>query len=119
MCDRRQETGNWRLYIHDMIEFGQRVLNYTEGLNQDDFVADERTYDATLRNIELLGEAAGHIPGYVREAHPEIEWRRIVGARSRLAHGYLGIDVDVVWDIVPTDVPELLPKLKLLLESTE
>ena len=119
MCDRPQETRNWRLYIQDMIEFGQRVLNYTEGLDQDDFVADERTYDATLRNIELLGEAAGHIPSYVREAHPEIEWRRIVGARNRLAHGYLGIDVDVVWDIVQTDVPELLPKLKLLLESTE
>ena len=49
----------------------------------------------------------------------KIEWRRIVGARNGLAHGYLGIDVDVVWDIVQTDVPALLPKLKLLLESTE
>ena len=62
MSDRRQEIRNWRLYIQDMIEFGQRVLNYTEGLDQDDFVADERTYDATLRNIELLARQQGIYP---------------------------------------------------------
>ena len=79
----------------------------------------KRTYDATLRNIELLGEAATHIPRLVREANQEIEWRNILGARNRVAHGYLGIDDGVVWDIIQTDVPELLPKLNLLLESTE
>ena len=79
----------------------------------------KRTYDATLRNIELLGQAATHIPRLVREANQEIEWRNILGARNRVAHGYLGIDDGVVWDIIQTDVPELLPKLKLLLESTK
>lgn len=82
-------------------------------------MADQKTYDAALRNVELLGEAARHVPDHVREAFPEIEWRRIVGARYRLAHGYLGIDDDVVWDMMETDVPELLPKLRSLLESTE
>ncbi len=117
MCDFCEETRHWRFYIEDMIEFGEKVLSYTKGLDQGAFVADGLTYDATLRNIELIGEAATHIPGQVREAHPEIEWRSIVGARNRVAHGYLGLDDDVLWDIIQTDVPDLLPKLQRLLDS--
>ena len=117
MCNVPEETRDWRLYIRDMIEFGEKVLSYTKGLDQDAFTADARTYDATLRNIELVGEAATHIPGYVREAHPEIEWRSIVGTRNRVAHGYLGLDDDVVWDVIQTDIPNLLPKLHRLLAA--
>ena len=107
---------NWRLYVRDMIECGERVLSYTAGLDQDTFLADRRTYDATMRNIELIGEAATHVPDATREAHPEIEWRSIIGARHRVAHTYLGIDDDVIWDIVQTDIPDLLPKLRRLLD---
>ena len=113
MCDR---TRHWRFYVQDMIKFAERVLAYTDGLNRETFTADYRSYDATLRNIELIGEAATHIPAHVREGHPEIEWRRIVATRNRLAHVYLGIDDDVVWDIVQTDIPDLLPKLRHLSE---
>ena len=118
MSDPFDETRDWRLYIQDMIEFGERVLSYAQGLDQEGFVSDTRTYDATLRNIELIGEAATHVPVPVREARPEIEWRRIVGTRNRVAHGYLGIDDDVVWDVIQTDIPELLPRLRHLLDST-
>ena len=82
------------------------------------FVADGRTYDATLRNLELLGEAASNVPSDVRSAHPEIQWRLIIGVRNRLAHGYLSIDDDIVWDIIQTDIPALLPALRHLLNTT-
>ena len=100
-----------------MVEFGEKVLSYTMGLDQEAFIADGLTYDATLRNIELIGEAATHVPDDVRKAHPEIEWRSIVGARNRVAHAYMGLDDDVLWDIIQTDVPDLLPKLHRLLAS--
>ncbi len=118
MSDDQGGPRPWRLYIQDMIEFAERVLSYTQGMDQDAFIADRRTYDATLRNIELIGEAATHVPGHVRDAHPQIEWRSIVGARNRLAHGYLGIDDDVVWDIVETDIPRVLAQLRRLLALT-
>ena len=118
MSDPGSETRGWRMYIQDMIEFAERVLSYTQGLNQDAFMADRRTYDATLRNIELIGESATHVPDNIRESHPEIAWRSIIGARNRVAHGYLGIDDDVVWDIVQSGIPELLSRLRELLEST-
>ena len=119
MSDPHEKARDWRLYIQDMIEFGERVLFYAQGLDQAGFIADMRTYDATLRNIELIGEAATRVPVRVREAHPEIEWRRIVGTRNRVAHAYLGIDNDVVWDVIQTDIPELLPGLRRLLDSAE
>ena len=102
-----------------MIEFAEKVRSYTKGMDQEGFIPDTRTYDATLRNVELVGEAATHVPRHVREAHPEIEWRRIVATRNRVAHGYLGIDDDVVWDLIQTDIPDLLPKLRSLSESAE
>ena len=118
MSNDAEAARGWKLYVEDMIEFGQRVLSYAVGLDQDGFLADRRTYDATMRNIELIGEAATHIPEAVRESYPEIEWRSIIGARNRVAHAYLGMDDDVVWDIVQTAIPDLLPKLRHLLDSS-
>ncbi len=118
MSDADQGTREWRFYIQDMIEFGEKVLSYTEGMNQDAFIADGLTYDATLRNLELIGEAATHIPIEVREAYPEIPWRAIIGARNRLAHAYLGIRNDVIWTIIQDAVPKLLPALRKLLDTT-
>jgi uncharacterized protein with HEPN domain len=108
----------WRFYIDDMIAFAEKVLAYVSGLDQSDFIADERTYDATLRNLELLGEAASHVPDHARTAHPEIPWRLIIATRNRLIHGYLGIDDDTVWSIVRDDVPALLPMLRALRDRT-
>ena len=118
MSDPNQESRSWQLYIRDMIEFSSKVLSYTERLDQEGFIAETLVYDATLRNLELIGEAATHIPTEVREAHPEIQWRRIIATRNRLAHGYLGMDDDVIWDIIRADVPNLLRDLRKLLNAT-
>ena len=88
-------------------------------MDQGIFVASKITYDATLRNLELIGEAATHVPEEVCKAHPEIPWRQVIGTRNRLAHGYLAIDDDTIWDIIQTDVPELLSKLRTLQDSTD
>ena len=71
-------------------------------------------YDATLHNLELLGEAARHLPDEVRALAPDIPWRRIVGVRNILIHGYLGIDNDIIWDIVKNEVGPLLKSLEKL-----
>jgi uncharacterized protein with HEPN domain len=97
-----------------MIKFAEKVLTYTAELNQESFVGDSLRYDATLRNLELIGESATRIPEEVRNANSEIPWRLIVATRNRLIHGYLGIDDDTVWSIVQDDIPELLSKLREL-----
>ena len=107
----------WRFYLDDMIKFAERVLAYTDGLDQAAFDASGLNYDATLRNLELIGEAATHIPATVRDAAPQVPWRLIIATRNRLIHGYLGIDNDTLWSIIQTDVPVLREQLKDLRTS--
>ncbi len=102
----------WRFYVDDMIAFAEKVLVYTAGMDQPAFVANSLVYDATLRNLELIGEAAAHVPDDVRQAHPEVPWRMVIATRNRLVHAYLGIDNDTLWSIVVTDVAALLPMLR-------
>lgn len=72
----------WRFYLDDMIGFAERVLSYTDGLDQKSFDASRLNYDATLRNLELIGEAATHIPAPVREGAPQVPWRQIIATRT-------------------------------------
>ena len=108
----------WQFYIDDMIRFAENVLTYTSGLEQDVFIATGLNYDATLRNLELIGEAATHIPDNVRVANPSVPWRQIIATRNRLIHAYLGIDNDTLWSIIKDDVPDLLNELKKLKTQT-
>ena len=104
----------WRFYLDDMIGFAEKVIAYTDGLDQAGFVTSGLNYDATLRNLELLGEAATHIPDAVRTANSQIPWRLVIATRNRLIHGYLGIDTDTLWSIIRSDIPTLLPHLHTL-----
>lgn len=112
MSDSRDEPRAWRFYIDDMIAFARKVQAYTEGLDQDGFVTAELTYDATLRNLELLGEAATHLPDEVRTAYDNVPWRMIIATRNRLIHAYLGIDNDTLWSIIRDELPDLLTALE-------
>ncbi len=104
----------WRLYIADMREFCVRVTEYTDGLSREEFEKTRLVYDATLRNLELIGEAAGNVPAEVRAKAPDVPWRRVVAVRNILIHGYLGIDNDVIWDIVQNEIGKLLRALEKL-----
>jgi uncharacterized protein with HEPN domain len=80
------ETGStpreWRFYVEDMIVFCDKVLAYNKGLDRADFAADPMRYDATLRNLELIGEAATHVPEDVRRAAADVPWRMVIAARN-------------------------------------
>jgi uncharacterized protein with HEPN domain len=103
-----------RLYVADMREFCARVAEYTDGLSREEFENTRLVYDATLRNLELIAEAARHVPEEVREKAPDVPWRRVVAVRNILIHGYLGIDNDIIWDIVQNEIGKLLRALEKL-----
>jgi len=102
----------WRFYLGDMLGFAENVIAYSEGFSQDEFAETGLNYDATIRNLELIGEAATHIPNDIRESYSSIPWRQVVATRNRLIHGYLGIDNDTVWSIIQDDIPALIVELK-------
>ena len=104
----------WRFYIADMIGFSEKILAYTDGMDEARFVPSGLNYDATLHNLILLGEAATHVPDHMPSFAADIAWRQIAGTRNRLIHGYLGIKDEVVWDIVQNEIPLLLEQLQAL-----
>lgn len=104
----------WHFYLDDIIGFAGNVLTYTANLSQAEFEQSQLHYDATVRNLELIGEAATHIPLQLREAVPEIPWRLMIATRNRLIHGYLGIDNDTLWSIVQENIPSLMDELRRL-----
>lgn len=109
----------WRFYVSDMIVFAEKVMAYTDGLDQEKFVASGLNYDATVHNLILLGEAATHIPEHVRTFASKIDWRQIIGTRNRLIHGYVGINNDIVWDIIQDEIPVLIEQLNALKKAAD
>ena len=109
----------WELYLEDILERCEKILRFTEGLTFEQFTNDERTYDAVVRNLEIIGEAAKHIPDDIRVVLPNIEWRKAAGLRDMLAHAYFGIDNDILWDIVRNKVPELADAVRNFLHSNQ
>lgn len=107
----------WQFYIQDMIACAEKILSYTTDMSQADFESSSLTYDATIRNLEVIGEAATHIPTQIRDQYSDISWRMIVATRNQLIHGYLGIDNDILWNIVSENIPELLSKLEMITDA--
>ena len=104
----------WHFYVDDMLAFVQKAIDYTAELDRARFSSDSLRRDATLRNLELLGEAASRIPADIRTLHADIPWRQMIATRNRLIHAYLGIDDDVIWSIVRDELPGLLERLQTL-----
>ena len=90
-----------------MQSFCDKIIRYTAGLSAAQFADNELVYDAVLRNLELLGEAAKQIPNSVRLCHPDVPWRRIAGLRDVLAHAYFGLEDETIWQIVSISIPAL------------
>jgi uncharacterized protein with HEPN domain len=95
------------------------ILNHSRTLTKDQFLKDEVLKRALARSIEIVGEAAKNVPLEFRNQHPEIAWRSITGMRDHLIHGYITIDLDIVWDVVTKGIPELSQQLRAILEQPE
>ena len=107
------------LYLRDMVDFCDTVVAYTKGFDLAGLIGDRMRYDATLRNIELIGVAAANVPVSMREQAPEIAWREIIGTRNRLAHTYLTLDNATLWLVVTDSIPQLKSQLLAFLGRLE
>lgn len=103
--------------LEDIIESIQKIKSYTKGMSAEEFLRDDKTIDAVIRNFEIIGEASGRIPEEIRDTYPFVNWRRIRGFRNRLVHDYMGIDYEIVWEIIEKDIDELQQQIQSIRDS--
>ena len=106
---------DFRIALQEVLDAIAKVRRYTGNLNFEEFSADEKTIDAVVRNLEIIGEAVKTVPDDVRALHPEVEWRRIAGLRDILIHACFHVDLVIVWDIVQNKVDDLAEKVAAIL----
>lgn len=95
-------------YLLDIAKLCHTILRLTTNMNDAEFQHDERTQLAVLYEITILGEVVKRLSAEFRIQHSTIEWRRIAGMRDRLVHNYNEVKLDLVWEVIKTNIPELL-----------
>ena len=106
-----------RIRLLHMVEASQAALRFMAGHQRGDLQTDQMLLFAVLRAIEVIGEAANKVSEDVRIGNASIPWKAIVGMRNRLIHAYFDVDTEMVWETVQVEIPEILVKLKALLEK--
>ena len=100
------------LLIGDIIDSGDKIMLYINGLSFEGFCKDSKTIDAVIRNFEIIGEAANRLPEEFKDYHQDIDWHKIRGLRNRIVHDYFGIDYSIIWEINNNFLPQMISKLK-------
>lgn len=106
-----------RFFIKHILESINWVEEYTKGISKDDFLRSTQIQDAVIRRLEIIGEAVKNIPPELKEKYPDIPWRQIAGIRDVLIHEYFGVDLDLLWNTIKKDLPDLKQKISKILEK--
>lgn len=101
--------------LQDMLDHARLARNAAVGRTRSSLDSDPVFRAACERFVEIIGEAASRVSDATREAHPDVPWRQIVGTRNILIHGYMTIDLDILWNIIESELAVLVEKLESLL----
>ena len=110
---------DYRDYLEDMLEHAGKARAFVGTMAWPEFQDDEKTRFATIRAIEIIGEAARHVPADIQTRFPDIPWQRIIGMRNILAHDYVGTNPRVIYDTATLFVPDLIAKLTVIVAELD
>lgn len=108
-------TRDARLYLSDILESITKIQRYTEDLTFEGFAANSMIIDAVVRNLEIIGEAANHIPDDILSMYPEVPWFEMKGMRNIMAHEYFRVDLKIVWMTIRESLPSLVSIIKRII----
>ena len=106
-----------KIFLRHILESIRRIEDFTRDVSKDKFMSLVQTQDAVIRRLEIIGEAAKNIPNGFRRKYPEVPWSEMARMRDKLIHKYFGVDLDLTWDIVKGDLPNLKEKIERILEK--
>ena len=107
------------LFLNDIKTSALKIVRYTKGMDRAAFESDEKTVDAVIRNLGVIGEAVKKLPPSLKERYAGIEWRKIAGLRDFVVHEYFGIDTEILWDVVDNKIPALLRYVDEIISSKD
>lgn len=110
---------NSRVYLEDILEACARISRYTNGMTLETFLADEKTLDAVVRNLQIIGEAVKNLGPDVRELSPATDWKKIAGLRDIVVHQYFGVDGELIWTVVSSNLADLAKTVQRILDGTQ
>ena len=106
-----------KLYLDDLFTAMNRIAEYIDGYNFNQFKKDHKTVDAVVRNFEIIGEASKNVSETLKTKHPEIPWQEMYYLRNRVMHEYFGIDYEIIWDVAKNYLPENTQQIDKILKS--
>lgn len=107
------------LFVEDVLENILLIENSIKNLSKDEFINNKMLVDATIRRLEVIGEAVKNISEKIKKRHPEIEWKKIAGIRDIIIHAYFDVDLDIMWDIIKINFPDLKDKISEIKKELE
>jgi len=99
-------------YLSDILDSMNKIDSFTKDMNLDDFKNDDKTFYAVIRALEIIGEAVKKLPKTIKSRYGKIPWQQIAGMRDKLIHDYFGVDSEVVWETIKTDIPQVKPLIE-------
>lgn len=105
------------VYLRHILDAIEQIEEYVEGIGRHDLDKQPMLQDAVLRQLEIVGEASRQLSDAFHRKHDSIPWHAIIGMRNRIAHDYLGVDLDVVWEVVQYDLPDLKTSVQAILDD--
>lgn len=109
----------WRFRLEDILEAIGKIERFTAGMDFESFRADDKTADAVIRNIEIIGEAARNVPPEIQEHHTDIPWGKMRAMRNVLMHEYFGVSLSQVWQTLKEDLPPLTSQIRAVLDHEQ
>jgi uncharacterized protein with HEPN domain len=106
-----------KLLLEDILDSGEKILEYTKDITFEQFQNDNKTIDAVIRNFEIIGEASNLLPDELKEKYFEVDWYRIRGFRNRIVHDYFGVDLQIIWKITFDQIPSLISDVTHILND--
>jgi uncharacterized protein with HEPN domain len=106
---------DYKVYLEDILTAIGKINRFIAGMTRDALSRDDKTLDAVVRNLEIIGEAVKQLPEHISTNHPEVDWKKIAGLRDILIHAYFGVDLEIVWDIIQNKLPVFGKQIELIL----
>lgn len=105
------------IFIKHIIESIELVESFSRHITKDKLEKNKLRQSAILRQLEIIGEAAKNLPEEFTDKYLNVEWKKIAGLRDKLIHHYFGIDIDIIWEVIDKDLPDLKKKLTEILDK--